>query len=245
MVDSQPFEPSPPSLVQAVKQAPVTALLIGLSVAVALVSGLGDNLKVLTWLTVADLHGRDGTLASGVHALVRGEVTIAIGMEAVLRGEVWRLVTPIFIHFGLLHIMFNMLWMKDLGPLIEARWSSRTLLALVLVSAVLSNLVQFLVNWDLKSGVHYANVLSGGMSGVVYALLGYVWIRGHSDPTAGIRLRPSIVWMMLGWLVLCMTGLLGPIGNSAHAVGLLVGAAWGGIAAKLSAGGARPVDRWA
>ncbi len=207
-------------------QSPVSTVLIALSVVVGLISGLGDNLKILTWLTVADLREFDRTITTG--------------LQAVLRGEVWRLVTPIFIHFGLLHLVFNMMWMKDLGPLIERRWSSRTLLALVLVSAVLSNLAQFLVNWDLKNGVHYANALSGGMSGVVYALLGYVWIRSRFDPSAGIRLPPSVVWMMLGWLVACMTGALGNIGNTAHAVGLLVGVAWAGVTLKI---GARPSDR--
>ncbi len=213
-------------------EAPASVMLIALSVAVAVLSGLGEDLKVLTWLTLADLRGFDRSIETGLQAL--------------LRGEVWRLVTPIFIHFGILHLVFNMLWMKDLGPLIERRWSTRTLLALVLVSAVVSNLVQFVVNWDLRSGVRYANALSGGMSGVVYALLGYVWIRGRFDPTAGIRLPPSIVWMMLGWLVACMTGILGPIGNSAHVVGLLIGAAWGWVAAQLSIRAARPrPDGWA
>ena len=203
-----------------IKQAPVSAVLIVASIAVAVASGLGENLDVLTWLTFADLRGFDPTIASG--------------FSAIERGEVWRLITPIFIHFGLMHIVFNMMWMKDLGPLIERRWSSRTLLSLVLVSAVLSNVAQFLVNWDFKNGVQYANALSGGMSGVVYALLGYVWIRGRLDPTAGIRLPPSVVMMMLGWLVLCMTGILGHIGNSAHAMGLLVGVVWAWVTTLIS-----------
>lgn len=209
MTDQPPAAAPGSGVMTIVQQAPVSVVLIVASIAVAVVSGLGENLKILTWLTLADLRGFDRTIASG--------------FSAIERGEVWRLITPIFIHFGLVHIVFNMLWMKDLGPLIERRWSSRTLVTLVLVSAVLSNVAQFLVNWDFKNGVRYANALSGGMSGVVYALLGYVWIRGRLDPMAGIRLPQSMVLMMLGWLVLCMTGILGHIGNTAHAVGLLVG----------------------
>ena len=208
------------SLMTFVREAPASVALIALSVVVAVASGLGEKLELLTWLTLADLRDRDRTIASG--------------LEAVQRGEVWRLITPIFIHFGILHLVFNMLWMKDLGPLIERRWSTRTLLMLVLVSAVLSNVAQFLVNWDFTNGVRYANALSGGMSGVVYALLGYLWIRGRCDPSAGIRLPPTIVLMMLAWLVLCMTGKLGHIGNTAHAVGLVMGMAWGWIAAQRS-----------
>ena len=44
---------------------------------------------------------------------------------------------------------------------------------------------------------------------------------------AGVVLdHRTVVWMG-GWLVLCMTGLMGPVGNAAHLVGLLVGMAWG------------------
>lgn len=116
-----------------------------------------------------------------------------------------------------------MLWMKDLGPMIERRWSSRHLLAVVTVSALVSNVAQFVVDWDFASGVHFANALSGGMSGVVYALLGYLWIRGRRDPASGIQLPSVVVVMMLAWLVLCLTGWLGAIANTGHVVGLLNG----------------------
>jgi GlpG protein len=204
------------------KRVPVTAVLIAVSVIVAVVSNLGRDPGVVTWLTLADLRGFDRTIAGG--------------FEAVLRGEVWRLVTPIFIHFGLLHVVFNLLWIKDLAAMIERRWSHRTLILLVLVSAVISNVVQFVVNWDLRSGFHHANALSGGMSGVVYALLGYVWIRERHEPVRDAGLNQIIVVMMLAWLVLCMTGLLGPIGNSAHLAGLFIGLGWGRMATSSGSG---------
>jgi GlpG protein len=202
-----------------VRTAPVTTGLIVASVVVAVLSDLGKDLNVLTWLTLADLRGFDRTIADGFTALARGEL--------------WRLITPIIIHFGPLHILFNLLWLKDLGPAIERRWSSPTLLWLVLVSAVASNVAQFVVNWDFANGLRFANALSGGMSGVVYALLGYLWIRGRADPAAGVRLPPTVVWMMLGWLVLCMTGMLGHIGNVAHLVGLVIGMGWAAAAVHL------------
>lgn len=230
MNDQPPFKRDAPTLPEFVmgfvRLAPVSTVLIVACIVVAVVSSLGQKLDVLTWLTLADLRGFPRPVDDGFSAI--GE-----GFAAITRGEIWRLVTPIIIHFGIVHIVFNLLWLKDLGPAIERRWSSLTLLWLVLASAVISNVAQYVVNWDFTNGLRFANALSGGMSGVVYALLGYLWIRGRIDPTAGIRLPPAVVWMMLGWLVLCMTGMLGHIGNAAHLVGLIVGMVWAAAAVHL------------
>ncbi len=95
------------ALIAYTRQAPVTVVLMVASVAVAVASGLGDQLEFLTWLTLADLRGFDHTIAGGLNALQSGEF--------------WRLITPIFIHFGIVHLVFNMMWLKDLGHLIEQR----------------------------------------------------------------------------------------------------------------------------
>jgi GlpG protein len=65
------------------------------------------------------------------------------------------------------------------------------------------------------------------MSGVIYGLLGYVWLRGKFDPASGLFLHPSTVTMMIIWFFACFTRWLGPIGNWAHAAGLVMGMAWG------------------
>jgi GlpG protein len=63
----------------------------------------------------------------------------------------------------------------------------------------------------------------GGMSGVVFALFGYAWIKGKYEPHLGIGMAPQTVTFMLFWLVLCTTGLVGPIANVAHFGGLIGG----------------------
>src|SRR5690606_13792137 len=135
-------------------------------------------------------------------------------------GQIWRLFTPMFIHFGIMHIVFNMLWLRDLGSMIEQRESSLKLLLLVLLTSAGSNLAQYSISIPVLGGgaPNFA-----GMSCVVYGLLGYVWIRGKFDPASGLELHQTTVTMMLIWLVLCFTGLLGPIANLAHLFGLLIG----------------------
>jgi GlpG protein len=71
-------------------------------------------------------------------------------------------------------------------------------------------------------------VLFGGLSGVIYGLLGYAWLwsRLTGDPT--LALPRGLVGFMIGWLLVCMSGLVealgfGAIANAAHASGLALG----------------------
>lgn len=183
---------------------PLTFALIAISAAVALYSRMGENVDPILSLFIVD---PSLALRPGVDAL----------LEQMRTGEVWRLFTPIFIHFGPLHILFNMMWLADLGSMIESRQSTWLLGVFVLVTAVVSNVAQYLV----------AGPFFGGMSGVVYGLLGYIWIRGKYDPGSGLYLHPTTIITMIIWFVAGYTGLLGHMANTAHAAGLVLGIAWG------------------
>jgi GlpG protein len=149
-------------------------------------------------------------------------------LPEIMHGEIWRLFTPIFMHADIakdpLHLIFNMMWLYQLGSMVEGRQSSLFLLAFVAVSAALSNLGQY-----FHSGPAFH-----GMSGVVYALAGYIWIRGKYNRSSGLYLSRQNVVLLLIWLGVCYTGMVGPVANTAHLVGLLVGMAWGGAAAFMA-----------
>jgi GlpG protein len=186
--------------------APLTVGIAAVCVAVSVWTSLGQNGAVVDRLFIGSelAPPSEGWLPEVRH------------------GEVWRLITPLFIHFGLMHLIFNMWWFWDLGRMIELRRSALTLAALVLVIGLVTNLADY---------AHYGPA-TGGMSGVVYGLFGYVWIRGRYDPGSGLFAPPGSVSIMLVWLFLCMTGFFGPIANVAHGVGLVLGAGWGFISAK-------------
>jgi GlpG protein len=160
--------------------------------------------------TVVFVLSKFGQNIEGVEALL-------LWLPAVRAGEVWRLVTPIFVHGDVLHIFFNMWWLWDLGSMIEGRQSTWHLAALVLVIAICSNLAQY----------PFAGPNFFGMSGVVYGLFGYIWIRGKCDPVSGLFLHPTTVTMMIVWFFLCLVGVIGNVANWTHACGLGLGMAWG------------------
>ncbi len=186
---------------------PLTFALICISVVVYVLSKMGTEFEPIKGLFISSFD------------ITGNQIRWQPGLPEIRHGEIWRLFTPIVIHFGPLplHILFNMLWLRDLGSMIEARQSTWHLLMLVLAISAVSNVAQYFVSGPVF----------GGMSGVVYGLLGYIWIRGKFDPGSGLFLHKSTVTMMIIWFFLCYTGLLGSIANTAHAVGLVMGMAWG------------------
>lgn len=136
-----------------------------------------------------------------------------LSLDAVL-AEPIRLLGPAFFHFSWLHIVFNTMWWWQLGGSIEKTLGKGTLINILLISAIISNLGQYLV-----SGANF-----GGLSGVVYALVGFVWWFGYLAPEQGLSLSKPIVGFLLFWLVLGYVDLLPVnVANTAHLLGLLSG----------------------
>jgi GlpG protein len=201
------------------RYGPVTLVLIFCCVVVAFLTTtpegiarlqMGDRLETLSWLTFQS-YVEEG-----------GYYRWQVGLPDLLGGQVWRVFTPMLLHFGVWHILFNMWWLRDLGTLIERRQSSLFFAVMVLVLSGVSNSAQFLIR---------GSPAFGGMSGVVYGLFAYIWIRGRFDPASGYGINQTAVYWMVGFYVLCWTGFVGPVANVAHTAGLVLGAAWGWLAA--------------
>ncbi len=148
------------------------------------------------------------------------------GFDAIRSGEVWRLITPIFLHFGIWHILFNMIALRVFGERVEMRKGTWRFALLVVVSALVGNVGQFFL-----TGGGF-----GGMSGVVFALAGYLWVKGQVDPEDGLSLdnrsfQYMLIWFSLGFVApILMPGVQGPLtnmANVAHGGGLAVGVLFG------------------
>ncbi|MCE2790980.1 MAG: rhomboid family intramembrane serine protease [Planctomycetota bacterium] len=166
----------------------------------------------------------------------------ALKFASIRLGEFWRLVTPVFIHFGVLHLVFNLIWLYQFGRLIEGRYGSLLLGSLCLVVAIASNFAQVAVPAQFGGAMPNPQdpnlmIYLGGMSGVVYGLFGFIWVRSLQDPSSGFFLPTSTIVIMVGWLFFCMAsdvgmmsgtsdGVRSSVANWAHGVGLVVGMAF-------------------
>ena len=149
--------------------------------------------------------------------------------DTIIKSEYWRLLTPMFLHFGLLHLAFNMLWVWEVGRRIERLNGASTLLLVTLISSLVANLFQYSI-----SGPSFF----GGMSGVVFGFFGYAFVWSQLVPGKSIGLSKGIYLVMLGYLVLGFTGIfsllgLGSLANGAHLGGLVGGLVIGAIAGFL------------
>ncbi|MFJ4385745.1 rhomboid family intramembrane serine protease [Pseudomonas sp. NPDC089408] len=210
--------PTQPSLAEQAKACKVTTITLLLCFIVAGLTNLGDNFTTISWFTFLDFR-------------VQGDYLYFTPLAQTLdQGQWWRLVSPMLLHFGVLHLAMNSLWYWELGKRIELRQGPWMLLGLTLLFSLVSNLAQ-----------HYTSgpSLFGGLSGVLYGLLGHVWLFQWLAPNRYFSLPKGVLAMMLIWLVVCLTGVVGTLGlgqiaNAAHVGGLLIGCLTGLLGGALA-----------
>lgn len=198
--------PQPPSLVAQMRTVPVVVALIALSV-----------LGTLVWSTEA---GQVYFHYFSFQDFTRTELIPLFDSYA--QREVWRLITPVFLHAGLFHVLFNSMWMRDLGRRLEYLLGPKHFIIFFLITGIASNAAQFLWN---------PSPFFGGMSGVVYALVGFIAVRQRLVPHPLMAVSSALLGFMLFWLVLCMSGVVdyfmsGSVANAAHLGGLVAGAVY-------------------
>ncbi len=162
------------------------------------------------WLTLSTNFGAKTELVNQLQIASPGSMELV----EVEKGEVWRLITPIFLHFSFMHIAFNLFMFWTIGGVIERIKGHWALALLILTIAIFSNLVQF-----VAAGPGF-----GGLSGVVYGLFGYMWMRSVFLPNDGFFMPQQIVTQMILWAVICVLAKdYFPVANGAHFGGLVAG----------------------
>ena len=131
--------------------------IILVAIVIAITSNFGSLISVIEPLTFTKII-----------ISTQGYVSISdLNQTYVIENNWWRMITPIFIHFSLAHLVFNCLWIYILGEKIENFDGSFIFISLALFSGILSNFLQYVMTHSS---------LFGGLSGVIYGLLGFCMI---------------------------------------------------------------------
>lgn len=192
--------------------APVVMAILIVAAIVAWVTGLGTE-NSSAWLTFVDPRE---------YSWQTLDARLAAMADTLASGQVWRLISPDFLHFSWSHIIFNAVMLWFLGSQVEWFDGRNRFLVLFLVTSVLSNTLQYLASGPLF----------GGLSGVVYGVLGYCWLSQQRRPR--FQFPPALVIFALGWMLIGFTPLpellgIGRMANEAHLGGFIAGLLLAGL----------------
>jgi GlpG protein len=187
--------------------APVTAGLLIATLLIAVVTKLGSDFTMVGYLSITPFD------------IKNGHIYFYTLSEVFSKGEYWRLFTPTLLHFSVLHIVFNTLWIWDIGRRIERQLGSIIWSVGVLIIAVMSNVLQYEIS---------GYPLFGGLSGVVYGVIGFAWLLPLLNKRWPIIISKQLMIFFIVWLAVGYTPFpemlgLGSIANTAHSIGLLTG----------------------
>lgn len=169
-----------------------------------------------------------------------GEVLVRLGAMVpflVATGEYWRLITAMFLHVGVLHLLLNSWGLFLFGNLIEGVFGSARFVAIYLVTGFCASAASFAFGGP--------NRIAAGASGAIFGLLGawlaYNWRRRELF-MAQANLRGVLILIALNlFLGFQITG----IDNTAHIGGLVAGVLAGLAAEGIGARGVRTASRLA
>ena len=177
------------------------------------------SVPILTYLLTAlsvIITGASALGGQGGPLIARLGTFGLVDAEDIWNGHLWGLVTPVFLHGGVLHLLFDMLWLVQLGRILERTLPPAVYLGFILASAAVGSATEMLVSGT--TGI--------GMSGVVYAMFGLMWAGRGAYPVWGAIANQGNLRYLVGWGLFCVVATylhILNIANGAHAGGFLFG----------------------
>ena len=160
-----------------------------------------------------------GTVALAVGITVawwlKADVSVVFSTAEIRRGQLWRLLTSVFPHTDLLHLIFNLYWLWVFGTLIERVYGHARTFLLFILLGVGSNAFEF----ALASG-------GVGLSGIGYGLFGLLWMLSRRDDRFRDDMDQQTINIFIGWFFFCIITTIAhimPVANVAHGAGALLG----------------------
>jgi membrane associated rhomboid family serine protease len=142
-------------------------------------------------------------------------ISFLVESAEIRRGQLWRLLTAIFPHLGILHLVFNLYWLWILGTVVERVFGHTKTILLFVLFAIGYNSLDFAFD---RGGV--------GLSGVGYALVGLLWVLSARDERFKGAIDKRTIDLFIGWFFICIVTTLTHIfvvANVAHPAGAVLG----------------------
>ncbi len=131
-------------------------------------------------------------------------------------GDLWGLFTSNFLHTEIWHIAGNLYWLNILGKKLEFESRRPFFILFIVSSAIISSVYELML--ASETGI--------GLSGVVYAIFGYIMVKSRYDASYKNFLGRGLIILFIAWLFICIYltyGNVMQIGNAAHFSGLFWG----------------------
>ncbi len=170
-------------LSRAFQETPIVCSMLLFAILVFLAPMLSAAWDVTQYLLFQDYREIRGSLKTGA---------LPTTWDLLPWSEPWRFIGPIFLHSGVMHILFNSWCIWEFGRQIERREGKLLTLLLILVSASVSNTLQAML----------VSPMFGGLSGVAFAMIGFAWLRQSSLAGQGYLLSPGVMVMAFIWLAI-------------------------------------------
>ena len=135
----------------------------------------------------------------------------------ILKGQYWRLITAMFLHFGFVHLIYNMICLVSLGDILESIVGSVRYLIIYFIGGIAGNLLSLL--WEQHTGSY---AVSAGASGAIFAVIGAVFsimLRNRNRVSAIMLRRMAIMTLLMVVQGFTEAG----TDNAAHIGGLVTG----------------------
>ena len=149
-------------------------------------------------------------------------------------GEFWRLITYGYQHGGIIHILFNMLTLSQIGPFLERQLGGRRFFAVYTLALICGGVADVLIR-----GAAVTTIV--GASGALFGLIGLGMSYAHfyGGPVGLEQRNFFLKWAVYGFLFGYYVG----ADNIAHAGGFVVGAALGWLLAREQRSRRAPQER--
>jgi rhomboid protease GluP len=186
-------------------------IMPGVSPATAVITALIG----LNFVLQVTASGGTALLSPSLASLIRSGALVT---RLVAAGQWWRLLTCVFVHIGILHILFNLYALLSVSSFLEEEVGSARYLSLFLLSGLGGSAASFLL---------HASVVSAGASGAIFGLIGFAISYYRREGSARGR---DIRAFMLRWALYAFVfGLFVRADNFAHAGGFATGFLLGSI----------------